>query len=90
MTSFIEPGSPWENGYDDSFDDKLRDELLNGVMIYTLTEARGPIQRRRPEHKTCLPHSPLVCRSPAPGATPRPLLGSALLRRVGRRANGDR
>ena len=40
-TLFIEPGSPWENGYNESFNGKLRDELLNGELFYTLREAKG-------------------------------------------------
>lgn len=44
-TLFIEPGSPWENGYVDSFNGKLRDELLNGEILYTLREARVLIER---------------------------------------------
>jgi len=44
---FIEPGSPWENGYIESFNGKLRDELLNGEIFYTLQEARVLIQMWR-------------------------------------------
>ena len=44
---FIEPGSPWENGYNESFNGKLRDELLNGEIFYTLKEAQVLIDRRR-------------------------------------------
>jgi len=39
-TVFIEPGSPWKNGYNESFNGKLRDELLNGELFYTLKEAK--------------------------------------------------
>ena len=39
-TAYIEPGSPWENGYSESFNGKLRDELLNGEIFYTLKEVR--------------------------------------------------
>jgi putative transposase len=46
-TLFIEPGSPWENGYVESFNGKLRDELLNGEIFYTLREARVLIERWR-------------------------------------------
>ena len=43
-TLYIEPGSPWENGYNESFNGKLRDELLKGELFYTLKEAQGPIE----------------------------------------------
>ena len=46
-TLFIEPGSPWENGYDESFNGKLRDELLNGENFYTLKEAQTMIESWR-------------------------------------------
>ena len=49
-TLFIEPGSPWENGYNESFNGKLRDELLNGEIFYSLAEAAvnsGPLSERR-------------------------------------------
>lgn len=42
QTLFIEPSSPWENGYNESFNGKFRDELLNGEIFYTLKEAKGP------------------------------------------------
>ena len=42
---FIEPGSPWENDYNESFNGKLRDKLLNGEMFYTLKEAKIMIER---------------------------------------------
>ena len=44
---YIEPGSPWENGYNESFNGKLRDELLNGEIFYTLKEAQILIERWR-------------------------------------------
>ena len=49
-TAYIEPGSPWENGYCESFNSKLRDELLNGEIFYTLQEAKVIIEswRRQP------------------------------------------
>ena len=65
-TLFIEPGSPWENGYIESFNGKLRDELLGGEIFYTLTEARVLIERWRREYNTVRPHSSLGYRSPAP------------------------
>jgi transposase InsO family protein len=46
-TLYIEPGSPWENGYNESFNGKLMDELLNGEIFYTLRDVHGLIERRR-------------------------------------------
>ncbi len=65
-TLFIEPGSPWENGYNESFNGKLRDELLNGEIFYTLKEAKVMIKRWRQEYNTVRPHSSLRYRPPAP------------------------
>ena len=65
-TLFIEPGSPWENGYNESFNGKLRDELLNGEIFYTLKEAKVMIERWRQEYNTVRPHSSLCYRPPAP------------------------
>jgi transposase InsO family protein len=65
---FIEPGSPWENGYVESFNGKFRDELLNGELFYTLTEAQVLIERWRREYNTIRPHSSLGYRPPAPEA----------------------
>jgi len=65
-TLFIEPGSPWENGYIESFNGKLRDELLNGEIFYTLTEAKVLIERWRREYNTVRPHSSLGYQPPAP------------------------
>ena len=65
---FIEPGSPWENGYNESFNGKLRDELLNGEIFYTLTEAKVLIERWRQEYNRFHPHSSLGYRPPAPEA----------------------
>jgi len=56
---FIEPGSPWENGYVESFNGKFRDELLNGEIFYTLREAQVIIERWRREYNTFRPHSSL-------------------------------
>ena len=67
-TLYIEPGSPWENGYNESFNGKLRDELLNGEIFYTLTEARVLIERWRWEYNHFRPHSSLGYRAPAPAA----------------------
>lgn len=63
---FIEPGSPWENGYNESFNGKLRDEFLNGEIFYTLEEARILIERWRVHYNTKRPHSALGYRPPAP------------------------
>jgi putative transposase len=65
-TLFIEPGSPWENGYIESFNGKLRDELLNGEIFYTLREAKVLIERWRQHYKRVRPHSSLGYRPPAP------------------------
>lgn len=65
-TLFIEPGSPWENGYNESFNGKLRDELLNGEIFYTLKEAQSLIERWRQEYNTFRPHSSLGYFPPAP------------------------
>ena len=68
QTLYIEPGSPWENGYIESFNGKLRDELLNGEILYTLKEAQILIERWRIEYNTVRPHSSLKYRPPAPEA----------------------
>jgi putative transposase len=74
-TLFIEPGSPWENGYNESFNGKLRDELLNGEIFYTLKEAKVMIERWRQEYNTVRPHSSLGYRPPAPETIqPPPML----------------
>jgi len=67
-TLFIEPGSPWENGYIESFNGKLRDELLNREMFTTLTEAKILIEEWRKEYNQVRPHSALGYRPPAPEA----------------------
>ncbi len=71
QTLFIEPGSPWENGYVESFNGKLRDELLDREIFYTLTEAKVLIERWRRQYNTVRPHSALGYRPPAPAATMR-------------------
>ena len=68
-TLFIEPGSPWENGYNESFNGKLRDELLNGEIFYTLREAEVLIEEWRMTYNQVRPHSSLGYRPPAPAAT---------------------
>ncbi len=62
---FIEPGSPWENGYCESFNGRLRDEMLNGEIFYTLREAKILIENSRREHNEIRPHSSLGYRPPA-------------------------
>ena len=68
-TLYIEPGSPWENGYIESFNGKLRDELLAREMFDTLLEAKVLIERWRKGYNTVRPHSSLGYRPPAPEAT---------------------
>ena len=65
-TAYIEPGSPWENGYIESFNARFRDELLNGEIFYTLKEARIIIEEWRRHYNTVRPHSALGYRPPAP------------------------
>jgi len=65
-TLFIEPGSPWENGYIESFNGKLRDELLNREIFTTLEEAKVLIGQWRKEYNQVRPHSALGYRPPAP------------------------
>jgi len=65
---FITPGSPWENGYIESFNGKLRDELLNGEIFFTLKEAQVLTERWRNNYNTVRPHSSLGYRPPAPEA----------------------
>jgi len=68
QTLFIEPGSPWENGYNESFNGKLRDELLNGEIFTTLLEAQVLIENWRKEYNHIRPHSSLRYKPPAPEA----------------------
>ncbi len=65
---FIEPGSPWENGYVESFNGKMRDQLLNGELFYTLKEAQIIIERWRRHYNQVRPHSSLGGLPPAPEA----------------------
>jgi len=65
-TAYIEPGSPWENGYCESFNSKLRDELLDGEIFYTLEEARVIIENWRRHYNEVRPHSSLGYKPPAP------------------------
>ena len=67
-TAFIEPGSPWENGYCESFNSKLRDELLYSEIFYSLAEAKVIIEAWRRYYNTKRPHSSLGYKPPAPEA----------------------
>ena len=67
-TAYIEPGSPWENGYCESFNSKLRDEFLNGEIFYSMKEIRVLAERWRVYYNTARPHSSLGYRPPAPSA----------------------
>jgi transposase InsO family protein len=80
-TLYIELGSPWENGYNESFNGKLRDELLNTEIFMTLQEAQVLIERWRRHYNTKRPHSALGYRPPAPATTlisPDPLAYATL------------
>ena len=68
-TAYIEPRSPWENGYCESFNGRMRDELLNGEIFYSLREAQIIIERWRNHYNTKRPHSALGYLPPAPEAT---------------------
>jgi len=72
-TAFIEPGSPWENGYCESFNSKLRDELLDGEIFYSLAEARIVIEGWRQHYNTERPHSALGYKPPAPAVIVPPV-----------------
>jgi putative transposase len=65
-TAYIAPGSPWENGYIESFNARLRDELLDGEIFYTLKEARIIVESWRHHYNTVRPHASLGYRPPAP------------------------
>jgi len=65
-TAYIVPGSPWENGYCESFNARFRDELLNGEIFYSLKEAQIIIEEWRKHYNTKRPHSALGYRPPAP------------------------
>jgi len=82
-TLFIEPGSPWENGYVESFNGRMRDELLNGEIFYTLEEAQVLIERWRKEYNQVRPHSALRYRPPAPETIQSSVLAASLLNAQG-------
>ncbi len=73
-TLFIKPGNPWENGYSESFNGKLWDELLRREIFYTLQEAQVLIEWWRQHHNGVRPHSVLGYRPPAPQARAFPTL----------------
>ena len=77
QTLFIEPGSPWENGYNESFNGKLRDELLNGEIFTTLLEAQILVEQWRKEYNTVRLHSSLGYRPPVPETIRPPSLAAA-------------
>ena len=68
QTLYIAPGSPWENGYNESFNGKLRDEFLNGEIFYTLPEATVLVEQWRRVYNTVRPHSACGRLPPAPEA----------------------
>ena len=89
-TLYIEKASPWENGYNESFNGKLRDELLNGEVFYSLAEANVLIEAWRRHYNTKRPHSSLGYRPPTPEtiAAPSWPSGSATLRLQASLASG--
>ena len=81
-TLFIEPGSPWENGYNESLNSKLRDELLNGEIFYSMKEAQIVVEQWRKHYNAVRTHSSLGYRPPAPqtlSSFPQPLDRGAIL-----------
>jgi transposase InsO family protein len=82
-TAYIEPGSPWQNGYCESFNGKFRDQFLNGELFYSLNEARILIEQWRIHYNTVRPHRSTGRRPPAPaawavGSTPNDALHQSL------------
>jgi len=68
QTAYIEPGSPWQNGYCESFNGKFRDQFLNGELFYSLNEARILIEQWRIHYNTVRPHRSIGRRPPAPAS----------------------
>ena len=66
QTAYITPGSPWESGFIESLNAKLRDKLLDGEIFYSLREAEIVIERWRRHYNTVRPHASLDYRDPAP------------------------
>ena len=96
QTLFIEPGSPWENGYIESFNGKLRDEFLDRELFDTMLEGKVLIERWRKHYNTVRPHSSLGYQPPAPeaiqsrsftSATPQQTTGTGKLRKEKRNLN---
>jgi putative transposase len=75
-TLYIAPGSPWNNGYNESLNGSLRDELFNGEIFYSLGEAKVLIEALRRHNNTVRPHSSLGYRPPPPAAATPPLPAS--------------
>jgi transposase InsO family protein len=80
-TLYIEPGSPWENPYSESFNSRFRDEILNREVFTSLMEARVLLEDYRKEYNHRRPHSALGYRTPAAFAASSAFSGSATLRR---------
>ncbi|MDP6549413.1 MAG: transposase, partial [Dehalococcoidia bacterium] len=78
-TLYIEPGSPWENGYVESFNGKFRDEFLDREIFYTLKEVQVLVEQWRQTYNRIRPHSALGYRPPAPEATLADRLTPALV-----------
>jgi transposase InsO family protein len=76
QTRYVTPGSPWENGYCESFNGSLRYELLNGEIFYSLAAAQVLIEAWRRHYNTVKPHSSLGYRPPAPETVPWPVRSS--------------
>jgi len=79
QTLYIEPGSPWENGYIESFNGKLRDELLNREIFDTLFEAKVLVEHWKTEYNTVRPYSSLNYQPPAPEAIKSEWLENAVV-----------
>ena len=77
QTLFIERGSPWENGYVESLNGKLRDELLNGEIFTTVQEASVLIAWWRRQYNHVRPHSALGYRPPAPAVSNPPVAAAS-------------
>jgi len=88
-TLFIEPGSPWENGYIKRFNGKLRDELLNGEVFYTLKEAKVLIAKWRHDYNWIRLHMGLGYKAPAPATIAATDAASAPLRPPQRQIRED-